>query len=117
MKMKKKKKKRKYKTNLTTLTGLLYYCTLLLKEFLLFSTMPISIEMVTSIRTTIAVCLMIPYAVHAFEDVRAGLIFFGSHSICFLVIHIIPHFLSVMFCVVSSIAFSTPGDMRATTKC
>jgi len=42
-----------------------------MKEFLLFSTMPISIETVMPIRTTIAICLMIPFAIHAFEDVRA----------------------------------------------
>ena len=113
----KRKKKRKRKTNLSMLIGLLYYYTLLSKEFLLFSTMPISIEMVMLIRTTIAVCLMIPFVVHAFEDVRTRLAFFGSCSICFLVIHVTPHFLSVMFGDVSSIAFSTPGDMRVTTKC
>jgi len=81
----KKKKKRKHKTNLTILTGSLHYCTLLSKEFLLFSTMSISIEILTLIRTTIAVCLMIPFAVHVFEDMRAGLTFFGGCSICFLV--------------------------------
>ena len=99
------------------LTGLLYYCTLLSKEFLLFSTVSISIEIVLLIRTTIAVCLMISFVVHVFEDVRTWLAFFGSYSICFLVIHAIPCFLSVMFGVVSSIAFSTSGDMRVTTKC
>ena len=99
------------------LTRSLHYCTLLLKEFLLFSTMPLSIEMVMSIRTNIAVHLMIPFVVHAFEDIRIRLAFFGGHSICFLVIHAIPCFLSVMFGVVCSIAFHTPGDMRATTKC
>ena len=116
-KKKKKKKKRKHKTNLTILTESLHYCTLLSKEFLLFSTMSISIEIVTLIRITIAVCLMIPFAVHAFEDMRAGLTFFGGCSIYFLVIYAIPCFLSVMFGVVSSIAFSIPRDMRVTTKC
>ena len=116
-KRKRKEKKKKRKTNLTMLTGLLHYCTLLMKEFLLFPTMPISIEMVTPIRTTIAICLMIPFAIHAFEDVRAWLTFFGGCSICFFVLYATPHFLSVMFGSMSSIAFSTPGDVRATTEC
>jgi len=116
-KRKRKEKKKERKTNLTMLTGLPHYCTLLTKEFLLFSTMPISIEMVTPIRTTIAICLMIPFAIHTFEDVRAWLAFFGGHLICFFVLHTTPHFLSVVFSSMSSIAFSTPGDMRATTEC
>ena len=99
------------------LTGSLYYCTLLSKEFLLFSTVPISIEMVMPIRTTIAIHLMIFFAVHAFKDVRTTLAFFGGHSICFLVIHTIPHFLSVMFSVVCSIAFCTSRNIRVITKC
>ena len=73
MKMKKKrkrKKKRKKKTNLATLTGLLHYCTLLSKEFLLFPTMPIPIETVMPIRTTIAVCLMVFFAIYTLKDMR-----------------------------------------------
>ena len=116
-KRKRKGKKKERKTNLTTLTGLLHYCTLLTKEFLLFSTMPISIETVTPIRTTIAICLMIPFAIHAFEDVRAWLTFFGGRSICFFVLHVIPCFLSVVCGSMSFIAFSALGDMRATTEC
>ena len=110
-------KEKERKRNLTMLTGLIHYCTLLSKEFLLFSTMPISIEMVMPVRTTIAVCLMIPFAIHAFEDVRTWLTFFGGRSISFFVIHAAPHFLSVVFGDMSSIAFSTPGDMRVTAKC
>jgi len=113
-KKKKKKKKRERKTNLSMLTGSLHYCTLLLKEFLLFSTMPIPVEMVTPIRTTIAVHLMVPFAVNALEDMRAWLAFFGGHLIRFLVVHATPCFLSVVFCVVSSIALCASGDMRAT---
>jgi len=79
--------------------------------------MTISIETVMPIRTTIAVCLIIPFAVHIFEDMRAVFTFFGSHSICFLVIYITSYFLSVIFNVVSSIAFSASGDIRATTQC
>jgi len=66
----KRKEKRKRKRNyLKLLTGSLHYCTLLLKEFLLFSTMPLTIEMVALVWTTIAVCLMVIFVVHAFEDV------------------------------------------------
>ena len=99
------------------LTGSLHYCTLLTKEFLLFFTMPISVEPVTPIRTAIAICLMVSFAVHAFEDMRTWLTSNGGHAICFLIFHATPHFLSVVFDIISSIALSTPGDMRATAKC
>jgi len=69
--MEKKRKRKERKTNLTMLTGLLHYCTLLTKKFLLFSTMPISIETVMPIRTIIAIHLMVSFAIHVFEDVRA----------------------------------------------
>ena len=69
-KRKRKRKKRKKKTNLVMLTGLLHYYTLLLKEFLLFSTMPIFVKLVTPIRTTIAIRLMVSLAIHTFEDMR-----------------------------------------------
>jgi len=111
---KKKKKKRERKTNLSTLTGSLHYCTLLSKEFLLFSTMPIPVETVMPIKTTIAVYLIVPFVVNALEDMRAWLVLFGGHSIHFLVVYATPRFLSVVFCVVSSIAFCASGDMRAT---
>ena len=88
-----------------------------MKEILLFSIVPISIEMVAPIQTTIAVCLMIPFAVHAFEDVRTWLAFLGGCSICFLVVHTTSHFLSVVFSRMSSIVLGTPGDMRTATKC
>ena len=35
----------------------------------------------------------------------------------FLVFHAAPHFLSVVFGSMSSIALGAPGDMRMTTKC
>jgi len=111
---KKKKKKRERKTNLSTLTGSLHYCTLLSKEFLLFSTVPIPVEKVMPIRTTIAVRLMVPFAVNTLEDMRAWLAFFGGCLICFLVVYATPYFLSVVFCIVSSIALCASGDMRAT---
>ena len=108
------KKKREKETNLVTLTGLLHYCTLLSKEFLLFFTMPIFIETVVPIRTTIAIHLMVSLAIYTLEDMRTWLPSIGSHTICFLVFHATPHFLSVVFGIMSSIALSTPGDMRAT---
>jgi len=77
-KKKKKKKEEKKQTNLFTLTGLLHYCTLLSKEFLLFSTVPISIETIMPIRTTKAVCLMISFAIHTFKDMRTWLTILGS---------------------------------------
>ena len=95
--------------------GLLYYYTLLSKEFLLFSTMPISIKTVTPVRTTIAICLMVSLAIHTLEDMRTWLTDIGSHTICFLIFHTAPHFLSVVFSIVNSIALSIPGDMRVTT--
>ena len=112
---KKKKKERKKKTNLAMLTGLLHYCTLLLKECLLFSTMLITIETVIPIKTTIAVCLMVSFAIYTLEDMRTWLTNLSSHMIYFLVFHTTPRFLSVVFSIMSSIALSTPGDMRVTT--
>ena len=60
---------------------------------------------------------MISFAVHAFEDVRTWLAFLGGCSICFLIVYATPHFLSVVFGRISSIALGAPGDMRAVTKC
>ena len=99
------------------LTGLLYYCTLLSKEFLLFSTIPIPIETVMPIRTTIAVCLIVSFAIYTLEDMRIWLTNLSSCTIYFLVFHAIPCFLSVMFGITSSIVLSTPGDIRVTTQC
>ena len=79
--------------------------------------MPISIEMVVPIQTTIAVCLVILFEVHAFEDVRTWLTFLGGCSICFLVIHATLYFLSMVFGSISSIVLGAPGDMRMATKC
>jgi len=116
-KRKRKEKKEKEETNLVMLTGLLHYCTLLLKEFLLFSTMPLFVEPVVPIRTTIAICLMVSLAIHAFEDMRTWLTNIGSRTIRFLIFHTTLCFLSVVFSIISSIALSAPGDVRATTKC
>jgi len=78
---------------------------------------PLTIETVAPIWTTIAVCLMVAFAVHAFEDMWTWLTFLGGRMICFLVFYAIPYFLSVVFSNVSSIALGTPRDMRATAKC
>ena len=99
------------------LTGLLHYCTLLSKEFLLFSTIPISIETITPIRTTKVVCLMIFFAIHTFEDMRIWLTILGSQTSCFLVLHITSCFLSMVFSNMSFIALGAPEDVRSTTKC
>ena len=113
----KKIKERKRKRNLATLTGLLHYCTLLSKEFLLFPTMPVPIETVMPVRTAIAICLMVSFAIHAFEDMRARLTIFGSRSVCFFVVHATPRFLSVVFGRVGSVALGASGDMRMTAEC
>ena len=68
--------------------------------------MPIFIEMVTPIRTTIAIHLMVSLAIHTLEDMRTWLTNIGSCTICFL---------SVVFGLMSSIALSAPGYVRATT--
>jgi len=110
----KKKKKKKKKTNQAMLTGLLHYCTLLSKEFLLFSTVPIFIKMVLPIQTTIAVCLMVSFAVYTLEDMKTWLTNLGSYVIYFFVFYTTPCFFSVVFSIMSSITLSVPGDMRAT---
>ena len=85
-----------------------------MKELLLFSTMPVFIEIVIPIRTANAIHLMVALAI---EDMRTRLSFFGSHLIRFLVFHVTPCFFSVMFSNVSSIVLSAPRDMRTTTEC
>ena len=79
--------------------------------------MPILVETITPIWTTIAIHLMVSLAVHAFEDMRTQLSFFGSCMIQLLVFHAVPCFLSVMFGDVSSIALGTSGDMRSIAEC
>jgi len=76
---------------------------------------PIPIETVMPIRTTIAVCLMVSFAIYTLKDMRTWLTNLGSHAIYFLVFHATPCFLSVMFSIMSSIALSIPGDIRAIT--
>ena len=116
-KEKERKGKGKKKTNLFMLTGSLHYYTLLSKEFLLFFTMLIPIEMVMPVRTTRAVHLMISFAIHAFEDMRIWLTIFGSCLIHFLILHATPCFFPVMFGHISSIALGISGDVRAIVEC
>ena len=75
--------------------------------------MPTSIKTITPIRIAIAIHLIILFAVHAFEDVRTRLAFFGSHLICFLVLYTILYFSSVMFGDMNSITLNTPKDVKA----
>jgi len=79
--------------------------------------MPITIETVTPIRTTIAVCLVVSFAIYTLEDMRTWLTNLSSCAIYFLVFHATPCFLPVVFGIMNSIALSIPGDMKATTKC
>ena len=79
--------------------------------------MPIFIETVTPIWTTIAIHLVVSLVIHAFEDMRTWFTNIGSHSIHFLVFHTTLCFLSVVFGIMSSIALGAPGDVRVTTKC
>ena len=83
----------------------------------MFSTVPVPIETVVPVRTAIAICLMVSFAIHAFEDVRAWLTVFGGCSVCFFVVYATPRFLSVVFGQVSSVAFGASGDMRTTAEC
>jgi len=65
--MKKEREREKKKNKLIYANRI---TTLLSKEFLLFFTMPIPIEMVMPVRTTRAVHLMISFAIHTFKDMR-----------------------------------------------
>ena len=77
--------------------------------------MPTPVETIIPIRTAVAIYLMIPFAVHTFENVRTRLVLFSGHSICFLVLYTTLCFLSVMFGDISSITLSISGDVRVTT--
>jgi len=77
--------------------------------------MPILIKIVMPIRTTIAVCLMVSFAIYTLKDMRTWLTNLSSYMIYFLVFYATPCFLSVMFGIISFIALSISGDMRVTT--
>jgi len=46
--------------------------------------MPTPVKMIAPVRTAIAIHLMIPFAIHALEDVRTWLTDFGGHMVEFL---------------------------------
>ena len=77
--MEKERGKRKEKETITSMdnkiTTLLYSTNI---EFLLFSTMPLFIEMVLPIRTSVAVCLIVFFTIDAFKDMRVRLGFLCS---------------------------------------
>jgi len=73
--------------------------------------------MIALVRTAIAICLMIPFAIHVLEDVRIWLTNFGSHMVEFFIFGVTPCLFSVIFGRMSSIAFGIPGNIRVTTKC
>jgi len=84
-------------------------------EFLLFSTMPLFVEMVMPIRTGVTVHLIVFFAIDAFEDIRARLTFLHSKPwrVHFHVFLAALCFLPVILRVVRSIAFGAPGCMRS----
>ena len=57
---------------------------------------------------------MVFFAVYTFEDVRTWLAFFGGCLIEVLVLFAIPHFLSIVFGNMCSIALYASGHMRTT---
>jgi len=71
-KFKKGKKKRKLYLKIT---GSLYYCTLLIIEFLLFSTVLLFVETVSPIRTFIVVHLMVSFIVNILEYMKTRFAF------------------------------------------
>jgi len=79
--------------------------------------MPLPIETVMPIWTIITICLMVSFAIHAFENMGTQLLFQHNQVICFLVFHTTPCFLSVIFNNMSSMTLSTSGDMRAIAEC
>jgi len=89
----------------------------LLLDFVSSGCHNISIETVMLIRTANTIHLMVALTIHAFEDIKTRLSFFGSCLICFLVFHATLCFLSVIFSNVSFIALGMPGNMRTTTEC
>ena len=82
-------------------------------ELLLFSTISLSVEMVSPKWTSVAVCLMIPFAVYALECVGTGLVLlhFEPWRIDLQVFFTTPCLLSMVFKSVRSITFAAPGPM------
>jgi len=75
-----------------------------------------SVKTIAPVRTAIAICLMIFFAIYILEDMRTWLTNFGSYMVEFFIFSAIPCHFSMMFSRMSSIVFGAPGDIRATTK-
>ena len=110
-----KLKKRKGKK----LTGLLHLCTLLLAEFLLFFTVPLSIEAVTPIRISITVHLMVTFAVDTLEWMRARLtiLCYKPWRRWFIVFLVAPCHLLMVLRFMRSIAFDASGHVWLAAEC
>ena len=104
-KRKEKKKKRKKENNYSkdNKITILIYSTI--REFLLFSTILLFVKMVFSIRTFIAVCLVVTFTVDALAGIRARLTIFCSKLwrnylvICFTVPQFFPVILGFMWTI------------------
>jgi len=81
------------------------------------SIMPTPVKTIVPVRIAIAIYLIILFVIHALENVRTWLTNFGSYMVKFFIFGTIPSLFSVIFGRMSSIAFGTPGDMRAMTRC
>jgi len=75
--------------------------------------MPLFIEIVLPIRTSAAVHLMVFFTIDTFEDVRVRLAFFCSKlwRSQLVIFFATSHIFSVVFGIVKSIVFDTPGHM------
>ena len=78
-KLEKERRKRKEKETITLMDNriaiLLYSADM---EFLLFSIMLLFVEMVSPIRTSVSVCLMVFFTIDTFENMRTRLAFLYS---------------------------------------
>jgi len=74
------------------------------------------VKTIAPVRTAIAICLMIFFAIYILEDIRTWFTNFGSCMVEFFIFSATPCYFSVMFSRMSSITFGAPGDIRATTK-
>ena len=107
----------KWKLHLKMTGSLQLYSTFM--KFLLFSTIPLFVETVTSIRISIVVCLIVSFAADTLEGMRARLTFLCSKPwrVWLIVFFAAPCLLPVMFGVMRSIAFDTSGHMWLATEC
>jgi len=78
-KLEKERRKRKEKETITLMDNriaILLYSTDM--EFLLFSIISLFVEMVSPIRTSVSVCLMVFFTIDIFENMRTRLAFLYS---------------------------------------